>query len=92
MRRELMRQIARLEAAMSQLVTDNALYPQVQTSPTRGPAILSTAELEQVRDELLATIARLQGRILQDVEWLLDEPRVRTGVLRRRRRGSAPSE
>jgi hypothetical protein len=91
MRRELMRQISALEAAMSQLVIDNALHAKEHASPTRGPAILSTADLERVRDELLATIARLHGRILQRVEWEVDEPRVRRGMLRLRRRRSSPS-
>ena len=70
------------------LVVDNAPYRPAHTSPTRGPAILSTAELEQVRDELLAKIARLHGHILQRVDWEVDEPRVRTGWLRLRLRRS----
>jgi hypothetical protein len=92
MRRELMRQIAALEAAMSRLVLDNAPYDPAHSSPTRGPAILSTAELERVRDELLAELARLHEQILQRVEWELDEPREPTGWLRLRRRRSSPSE
>lgn len=89
MRRELARQIAALEGTINRLVVDNAPSRPAQTSPTRGPAILSTAELEQVRDELLAKIARLHGQILQRVDWEVDEPRVRTGWLRLRRRRSS---
>jgi hypothetical protein len=92
MRRELVRQIAALEGKMSRLVVNNAPHRPAQTSPPRGPAILTTAELEQVRDELLAAIARLHGQILQRVEWELDEPQVRTGWLRPRRRRSARRE
>jgi hypothetical protein len=92
MRRELIRQIAELEGTMSRLVVDNAPYRPAQTSPIRGPAILSTAELEQVRDELLTKLAKLHGQVLQRVEWELDEPRVRTGWLRLRRRRSSPGK
>jgi hypothetical protein len=87
-----MRQIAALEGAMSRLVSDNAPYRPVQSSPTGGPAVLSTVELEQVRDELLTKLTRLHEQILQRVEWELDEPRVRTAGLRLRRRRSSPSE
>jgi hypothetical protein len=92
MRRELVRQIAALEGTLSRLVVNNAPHRPARTSPTRGPAILSTAELEQVRDELLAEIARLRGEILQCVEWELDERRVGTRWTRLGRRRSSPSK
>jgi hypothetical protein len=90
MRRELMRQIAALEGAISRLVLDGAPYRPAEPSPARGPALLSTEKLEQVRDELLAELARLHGQILQRVESDLDEPRARTAWMRLRRRRSSP--
>lgn len=59
MRRELRRQIAGLEAAISGFVDDNWPAEPLKASPPRGPALLSTAELECTRDELLALQARL---------------------------------
>jgi hypothetical protein len=91
MRRELMRQIAVLEGAISRLAPDNAPCQHARSSPTRSPAILSTVALERVRDELLAELTRLHGQIVQRVEWEVDESRVRTRWWRRRRRRSSPS-
>jgi hypothetical protein len=92
MRRELMRQIAALEATMSRLLVDNAPCRPAETSPTRGPALLTTVGLEQVRDELLAKVASLHEQILQRVEWEPDEPWVRPVWLRPHRRRSSRSE
>ncbi|MHB8692946.1 MAG: hypothetical protein ACYDHH_17050 [Solirubrobacteraceae bacterium] len=63
MRRELMRQIAALELRFSQLRRDHAPYEQLPPALERGPAVLSTEALEQVRDELLETINQLEQRV-----------------------------
>ena len=63
MRRELMRQIAALELRFSQLRRDHAPYEQLPPALERGPAMLSTEALEQVRDELLDTIDVVQRRV-----------------------------
>jgi hypothetical protein len=50
MRRELLRQIALLDA---DLATQNRYPLPERTTARRGPAILPTAALERIRDELL---------------------------------------
>jgi hypothetical protein len=63
MRRELMRQIAALELKLSKLRRDHAPFEQLPELLQRGPALLSTEQLEQVRDELLALLDDLRGRV-----------------------------
>jgi hypothetical protein len=65
MRRELMRQIAALELKLSKFRRDHAPYDRLPEMLQRGPALLSTEQLEQVRDELLELINDLQGRVTQ---------------------------
>lgn len=65
MRRELMRQIRAVELEMARFKSENCPYERIVTSPARGPAVLSTAQLEQVRDELLAARAELQDRVVR---------------------------
>lgn len=81
MRRELMRQIAALELKLSKFRRDNAPFEQLPALLKRGPALLSTEELEQVRDELINLIDDLQGRVavrvastIVDLPGDLDDP------------------
>jgi hypothetical protein len=53
MRRELLRQIALLDADLS---ARSAALPTGRTTARRGPAVLPTAELERIRDELLRAL------------------------------------
>lgn len=53
MRRELLRQIADLELQLSQSETG---WTRERVTPTRGPGLLPTAALEQIRDELLTAL------------------------------------
>ena len=63
MRRELMRQIAALELKLSRFRRDHAPFEQLPELLQRGPALLTTEQLEQVRDEMLQLVDDLQGRI-----------------------------
>ena len=63
MRRELMRQIAALERKLSKFRRDHAPYDPLPELLQRGPALLTTEQLEQVRDELLAMIDDLESRV-----------------------------
>jgi hypothetical protein len=81
MRRELMRQIAALELKLSKIRRDHAPYERLPELLQRGPALLSTEQLEQVRDELLALIEDLRGRVsrrfadgIVDLPADLDDP------------------
>ena len=53
MRRELLRQIALLDV---ELAARSPAWATDPASPRRGPALLETAELERVRDELVAAL------------------------------------
>jgi hypothetical protein len=55
MRRELMRQIAVLDAALAARTPGLA---SERTTPRRGPAVQPTRELELIRDELFAALKR----------------------------------
>jgi hypothetical protein len=74
MRRELMRQIAALELKLSKFRRDHAPYEQLPALLKRGPALLSTEELEQVRDELLELIDGLQGRVADRFADTITDP------------------
>jgi hypothetical protein len=63
MRRELRRQIARLERELTELVVLTSPWEPRRTSPGRGPAIQGGSDLEQIRDELLAAVDALRERI-----------------------------
>jgi hypothetical protein len=68
MRRDLLRQIRQLEEELAQFIVDNCPFePPIVSSPTRGPGIMSNADLEQIRDEMLETRAALHERIVQRV-------------------------
>lgn len=54
MRRELLRQIALLDA---DLAARSRPWSTTRTTARRGPARLATAELERIRDELLLALA-----------------------------------
>lgn len=59
MRRELLRQIAALDEELTLWLVRTRPWHCARTTPRRGPALLETAALEQIRDELLAAIAEL---------------------------------
>ena len=59
MRRDLCRQIGWLERDLTELAIAVAPWEPRRSSSTRGPSVLCTRELEEVRDELLTAIARL---------------------------------
>jgi hypothetical protein len=62
MRRELRRQIARLERELARLKLVIAPWEIDRVTPSRGPALLDAAALESVRDELLTALATLRRR------------------------------
>lgn len=67
MRAELLRQIGHLEIGLGQFASVNCPYDAVVASPRRGPAILATADLEAIRDELLAARSMLHDLMVQRV-------------------------
>jgi hypothetical protein len=74
MRRELLRQIAHLEEQLSRFTRDNTPFEPMPPVRRRGPAVLQTASLEDIRDELLAVRAALHDRVVERVgERLVDE-------------------
>lgn len=90
MRRELLRQIAHLEAQLSRFTRDNTPFEPMPAVKRRGPAVLPTAALEDIRDELLALRTALHDRVVDRVrDRLVDEPAPRPAgrrrLLRRRR-------
>ncbi len=81
MRRELLRQIGQLERELTRLNSTHSPWDPVTASPERGPAVLSTADLEIIRDELLAAMSSMHDRIVNKAtEVLADEPAERGGV------------
>lgn len=67
MRAELLRQIRRLEIEISRFAVENCPYDEIPPAPRRGPAILSTAQLEEIRDELLAARTALHDLVVERV-------------------------
>jgi len=61
-RRELRAQIARLEAALARLPPPPVLGGDQPISRRTGPTLLSTRDLEAVRDELLAQLSDLDAQ------------------------------
>lgn len=57
MRAELLRQIAGLEEELVGALAHARDWRRRRTTPRRGPALLPTETLEQIRDELLAAVA-----------------------------------
>ena len=89
MRSELLRQIRRLELETSRFQAANGLAASASPqSVTRGPALLTAAQLEQIRDELLDVRAALHETVV--ARMLADdatEPRRSRFPLRGARRG-----
>lgn len=56
MRAELLRQIAGLELELAVAQARARDWRRRRVSPRRGPAVLPTATLERIRDELLAAV------------------------------------
>ncbi|PTL59558.1 hypothetical protein [Paraconexibacter algicola] len=72
MRRDLKRQIQQLEQDIAAFHVENCPYEAFTASPVRGPAVLTNAQLEQVRDELTEIRAELHERVTQrDVDTML---------------------
>lgn len=68
-RRDLLRQIDALERHVSELAAAVSMLPATRGSDF-GPALLSLEQLEQVRDELFATLGDLRDRIVaRDSGW-----------------------
>lgn len=67
MRAELLRQIRRLELEISRFAVANCPYDTPPGSRRRGPAILTTAQLEEIRDELLAARTALHDLVVERV-------------------------
>lgn len=63
MRGDLRRQIAHLERELSRIRAEFAPWDLERSGPSRGPAILSTAELEEIRDELLDAVRAIRDRL-----------------------------
>jgi GntR family transcriptional regulator len=72
-RRELRRQIAQLEAALARLPPPPVLAEERPAASRRGPALLSTEGLEEVRDGLVARLSELDAQraaVLERLEQL----------------------
>jgi hypothetical protein len=63
MRRELRRQIARLERDVARMKAIVGPWELQRVSSTRGPALLGAEALERIRDELLTAHRLLQRRL-----------------------------
>jgi hypothetical protein len=63
MRSELRRQIAALERELAAVVAQSCPWEPRQANVSRGPAVQSSANLEQIRDELLRSLSDLCRRI-----------------------------
>lgn len=90
MRGELKRQIEALETEIAQFIVDNCPYEELPRLAERGPAVLSTEQLEFVRDELLQLQADLHERLVGRMSERLEddeapEPEV-VGLFERLRR------
>jgi len=88
MRRDLKRQIQQLEHEIAEFHVANCPYEAFEASPVRGPAVLTNAQLEEVRDELLAFRAELHERVTQRAvdRMLDDEAPEPVGIIERLRR------
>lgn len=85
MRRELLRQICRLEIETSRFRAANGLGQEEPVPARRGPAILSTAQLEEIRDELLSVRTALHEAVVAR----MSAPEPAAGPVWRRRRAGA---
>jgi len=66
MRGDLRRQIAYLERQLARLNAALAPWEFTRATPARGPAVLPTASLEQVRDELLDAVRAVRERLARE--------------------------
>ena len=90
-RRELRRQIAQLEGALARLPPAPALADDRSVSRRAGPTLLSTRDLEAVRDELLTQLGVLDAQreaVRRRLEQLGVEEAVPEASPRRGRRAS----
>jgi hypothetical protein len=89
MRGDLKRQIQALEGELAQFIVDNCPYEVLPTVDERGPTVLTTEQLEFVRDELLVLQRELYERVVAQASGDLDveEPRPEVvGLFERLRR------
>lgn len=63
MRGDLRRQIEELERALTRLKAAAFPWEASKASPSRGPGVLMAADLERIRDELVAALTALQQRL-----------------------------
>lgn len=86
MRGDLRAQIEVLERRLTALAVSAFPLESAVVSPSRGPAVLDTADLECVRDELVAALEALQRRVAERaVAQLPATPGPRDGASRRHR-------
>lgn len=96
MRAELLRQIRRLELEIGRFAVDNCPFDTVPAGRTRGPGILPTSALEEIRDELLAIRTALHDLVIERAAAKLTRPARRPSVWARLRtllsRSRAPEQ
>jgi hypothetical protein len=89
MRAELLRQIRRLELEISRFTAANCPYAAMPpSSHRRGPAILTTAQLEEIRDELLASRSALHELVVLRMSAGMQSPPPRRPRWQRLRRNA----
>lgn len=74
MRSELRRQIAALETELASVIARSCPWEPRTVNASRGPAVQCGANLEQIRDELLASLHDLCRRIEGAVDWADEGP------------------
>lgn len=87
MRAELLRQIRRLEIETSRFAAANCPYDPVPVSPRRGPAILTTAQLEAIRDELLVVRTTMHELVVERLTARVAQPKPAKPTMRQRLKG-----
>lgn len=65
MRGELRRQIERLEKQLAELKASAWSWGTSLERPKRGPAVLTTSQLEEVRDELYEELNHLRAKVAE---------------------------
>lgn len=74
MRAELLRQIRRLELEIGRFAVTNCPFDTVPEGRTRGPSILPTRELEEIRDELLEIRSALHELVIERATAKMTRP------------------